>query len=67
MQTQDVQDKKEALDSLGTEEDARKRAEEAKEAKDKAQKELENFDTSKIDGKDEDKCKAEKEAAEREQ
>lgn len=66
VQTQDVQDKKEALDSLGTEEDARKRAEEAKEAKDKAQKELENFDTSKIDGKDEDKCKAEKEAAERE-
>lgn len=66
VQTQDVQDKKEALDSLGTEEDARKRAEEAKEAKDKAQKELENFDTSKIDGKDEDKCKAEKKAAERE-
>ena len=29
VQTQDVQDKKEALDSLGTEEDARKRAEEA--------------------------------------
>lgn len=66
VQTQDVQDKKEALDSLGTEEDARKRAEEAKEAKDKAQKELDEFDTSGIKDKDEATCKAEKEAAESE-
>ncbi len=66
VQTQDVQDKKEALDSLGTEEDARKRAEEAEAAKGEAQKELDEFDTSGIKDKDEATCKAEKEAAESE-
>lgn len=66
VQTQDVQDKKEALDNLGTEEDARKRAEEAEAAKGEAQKELDEFDTSGIKDKDEATCKAEKEAAESE-